>query len=95
MSPMKPSGLEMFGGFELLRNFRFSFRNPYFICVCARSIFFKYFCYKMRYEILELRHGGRGRASTARACSRAALKSNAACFSANTFELTPYVSLCL
>jgi len=34
-------------------------------------------------------------ASTARACSRVALKCNAARLSANTFELTPYMSLCL
>ena len=36
-----------------------------------------------------------GAASTARACSCAALKCNAACLSANTFKLTPYMSLCL
>ena len=34
-------------------------------------------------------------ASTARACSRVALKCNAARLSANTFKLTPYMSLCL
>ena len=34
-------------------------------------------------------------ASTARACSRVALKCNAARLSANTSKLTPYMSLCL
>ena len=34
-------------------------------------------------------------ASTARACSRVALKCNAARLSANTFKLTPYMSPCL
>jgi len=34
-------------------------------------------------------------ASTARACSRVALKCNAARLSANTFKLTPHMSLCL
>jgi hypothetical protein len=36
-----------------------------------------------------------GEASTARACSRVALKCNAACLSADTFILTPFMSLFL
>ena len=36
-----------------------------------------------------------GAASTARACSRTAMKCKAACLSVYTFKLTSYVSLCL
>jgi len=36
-----------------------------------------------------------GAKSAARACSRVALKCNAACLSADTFKLTPHMNHCL